>query len=182
MTVVRPLCAALALCVVAALAGPSARAADAPDRAERTDPFALNDEDRAFLEQLQRAVAADDRSWVADQVRYPINVTLGGVRDFVLDRDEFLAHYDEIINARVRGAIMAQRFDALFKNWQGTMIGRGEVWFYHRLDGSNLCREVPPNARGVKVDCTIPDPARRWVPPRTGIDAINNVFPPEASK
>jgi hypothetical protein len=82
------------------------------------------------------------------------------------------------MNRRVSDAVLAQRFESLFINWQGTMIGDGEVWFYHRLKGSYLCREVRPPENGVQFDCTTPDPARRWSPPRTGIIAINNGWGP----
>jgi hypothetical protein len=142
----------------------------------------LTDEDRLFLQQLQNAVAADDRSWIADHIKYPITVTLGGEREVLEGKDEVLAHYGEIINRRVRDAVLAQRFETLFKNWRGTMIGNGELWFFHGLEGSDLCREVRPPRRGVTGDCTHPDPARRWSPPRTGIVAINNVDPQKPSE
>ena len=138
----------------------------------------LTDEDRVFLEQLQNAVATDDRSWIADHVKYPITVTIGREREMVERQDEFLAHYDEIMNQRVRDAITAERLENLFKNWQGTIIGGGYVWIYHGLEGSDVCREVRPPRRGVTRDCAHPDPARRWSPPRTGIIAINNDWNP----
>jgi hypothetical protein len=134
----------------------------------------LTDEDRVFLEQLQNAVATNNRRWIADQIMYPRTVDIGGERRMLERADEFLAHYDEIFNQRVRDVILAARFETLFKNWEGTMIGDGEVWFYHAVEGSYLCREVRPPRRGITQDCTHPDPDRRWQPPRTGIIAINN--------
>jgi len=176
MTKVRYFCAVFGLFAIGWLGG-SLVGAPPVIAAEGREPAAghpLTDEDRVFLEQLQNAVANDDRAWIADHVRYPIDATIGGKTLNVERADDFLAHYDEIINQRVHDAIMAERFETLFKNWQGTMIGRGEVWFFHGLEGSYLCHEVRPPRRGVKLDCTTPDPARRWSPPRTGIVAINN--------
>jgi hypothetical protein len=152
----------------------------AADKSEPAAGHPLTDEDRVFLEQLRDAVANDKRSWIADHVRYPIDVTIGGKLLNVEREDQFLAHYDEIMNQRVRDAILRQTSGELFKNWQGTMIGDGEVWFYHGLEGSYSCREVRPPRRGITLDCTTPDPDRRWQPPRTGIIAINNDWvPPE---
>ena len=59
----------------------------------------------AFLSQLQRASQANDRSTVVALVRYPIIISIGGLRVPVADAASFLERYDDIFNAPLRDAI-----------------------------------------------------------------------------
>ena len=55
--------------------------------------------------------------------------------DFPLVNDEsissskiFLQQYDKIFNNKVKQALQQQKLNELFKNFQGVMIGSGEMW------------------------------------------------------
>lgn len=83
---------------------------------------------------LQAAVAADDRSKVADHILYPLRVN--GWTDEIKGKGtvqfetkpELLANYDEIFTPRIKAAIIKQKTADLFVNWQGVMVGNGEAW------------------------------------------------------
>jgi hypothetical protein len=64
-------------------------------------------------------------------VHYPLRTSTGAVRNV---RDCVKA-YADVFNARVVAAVTKQRFEKLFVNYQGVMIGDGEVWM------SSLCRD-----------------------------------------
>jgi hypothetical protein len=82
-----------------------------------------------FLAALQAAVAEENRGQVADLVDFPLDVNTGGARTTVGTKQQFIDSYAQIIDPQVKAAILAQTADGLFANWQGVMIGRGEVWF-----------------------------------------------------
>ncbi len=106
---------------------PSATPAPAADRfgvAGLTEKEASD-----FLTALQAAVAQDNRGQVADMVAFPLEVNVGGARVTVPSKQEFVDSYAQIIDPGVKAAIQAQTVDGLFVNWQGVMIGQGEVWF-----------------------------------------------------
>ncbi len=105
--------------------------------------------DAAHYEQvfkaLQQGIAAQDRVAVAALMRYPLRVeTDGRVRD-IADADAFQRAYDTIIIPSVANAVAAQSFDMVFANWQGVMIGNGQVW----LNGQ--CEDVACTRSDVKV-------------------------------
>lgn len=83
---------------------------------------------------LQKVVAVNDRSKVADMVLYPLRVN--GWTDEVKGKGsvqfetkaELLDNYDEIFTLQVREAIVGQKVAELSVNWQGVMVGKGEVW------------------------------------------------------
>ena len=91
---------------------------------------------RAFLADLQAAVQANDKEKIAGMISYPLNFIHGGKRVRIPDKQIFLARYDGIFDERVRTAILKQSSHCLFGNYQGEMIGNGEVWFSEMGDGS----------------------------------------------
>ena len=88
----------------------------------------------AAFASLQKAVAANDRSRVADVVLYPLRVNgwrdeLKGKGTFMFaTKPEIIDNYDEIMTPPVRKAIVEQKVANLFVNWQGVMVGNGEAW------------------------------------------------------
>ncbi len=83
---------------------------------------------------LQAAVAANDRSKVADHILYPLRVNGWsdelkgkGTVQFAT-KPEVLDNYDEIFTPQVKAAITKQKVADLFVNWQGVMVGKGEAW------------------------------------------------------
>jgi hypothetical protein len=58
-----------------------------------------------FVRQLQRASQANDRSTVATLVRFPIIISIGGLRVPFADAASFLERYDDIFNPPLRDAI-----------------------------------------------------------------------------
>ncbi|MFZ0313817.1 MAG: hypothetical protein WAL85_14005 [Candidatus Korobacteraceae bacterium] len=84
---------------------------------------------RAFLAELQNAVKAEDKAKVAAMISYPLLVIHGEHKIRVKSQAEFLKQYTAIFDAHVRQAIAQQSAKCLFGNYQGAMIGDGEVWF-----------------------------------------------------
>jgi hypothetical protein len=81
-----------------------------------------------FLHQLQVAVATDNRAQVVSMVRLPINIEIAGKQTRLRYQSELLKYYDVAFDPKVKGFIAKQKFEDLFCNWQGVMIGRGEIW------------------------------------------------------
>ena len=88
-----------------------------------------------FLTALQQAVAAGDRRKVSQMVLYPLRTRVGRQRVVLRGPRDFLRRYDTLFNRRVREVLAAHRpGDELFRNWQGFMLGRGEIWFEQLAD------------------------------------------------
>jgi hypothetical protein len=87
------------------------------------------EEIREFFYRIKDNVANDRRMELAEMVYYPITAYIGDSQEDILDADQFVANYDQIINQRVRDAVLNQMEDDLSINYQGVMIGAGEIWF-----------------------------------------------------
>lgn len=103
----------------------------------------------SVFNELQRGVAAGDRAAVAGLMRYPVRVTIAGKNQKVADAAAFQRDYDKIVTPALATLIAEQKFDTLFVNWQGVMLGQGEVWINGKcLDKDCTKTEVKVNNIG----------------------------------
>ena len=81
-----------------------------------------------FLAKLQGAVAADDPAQVAPLMRFPLRV--GGVPRVkgTVKANQFRALYPSIFTPEVKQALQSQKASELFRNYQGAMVGNGQIW------------------------------------------------------
>jgi hypothetical protein len=82
-----------------------------------------------FFAKLQKAVAANDKATLAGMVDYPFQARIGGKAVKIRDAAHFAADYDKVVTAKVKDAVAKQTYATLFANWQGVMVGDGEIWF-----------------------------------------------------
>jgi len=128
--------------LIALLFCASSFATDCNDNGSQPGMFPIGDETKlsSMITALQTAVSNNDRNAVADRIAFPLSTNLAHKRSKA-SREQFLLHYDEIVNAKVRGAIANARFRShddhacVFWNAQGVMLGDGEVWINDDAQG-----------------------------------------------
>jgi hypothetical protein len=98
-----------------------------------------------ILTQLQQGVAKHDASTVASLVHYPIKVNPGKKPFTVKNQKEFIKDYDRILTHDIEDAIFKQKYENLFVNSQGAMIGDGEVWI------TGFCRDKSCKQSDIKI-------------------------------
>jgi len=82
-----------------------------------------------FFLHLQQAVRNNQRAKVAAMMSYPISVRVRSRKVKLRAKADLLKRYDFVFNKKVKHALAAQKIPDLFANWQGIMIGNGELWF-----------------------------------------------------
>jgi alpha-beta hydrolase superfamily lysophospholipase len=98
-----------------------------------------------LLTDLQQSVASHNAAGVAALVHYPIKVNPGKRPFTVKSPKAFIADYDSIITQDISEAILKQKYDALFVNSQGAMLGEGEVWI------TNFCLDKGCTKSDIKI-------------------------------
>ncbi len=98
-----------------------------------------------LLTQLQQAVAKHNAPAVASLVHYPIKVNPGKKPFVVKNEKAFIKDYDRIITQDIAAAIFKQKYENLFVNSQGAMIGDGEVWI------TGFCRDKSCKQSDIKI-------------------------------
>jgi hypothetical protein len=98
-----------------------------------------------ILTTLQQAIAKHDASTVASLVHYPIKVNPGKKPFTIKNEKAFIKDYDRIITQDIQDAILKQKYENLFVNSQGAMIGDGEVWI------TGFCRDKSCKQSDIKI-------------------------------
>ena len=94
---------------------------------------------------LQQAVASHNAPAVAALVHYPIKVNPGKHPFTVKNEKAFIKDYDGILTHDIQDAILKQKYENLFVNSQGAMIGDGEVWI------SGFCLDKSCKQSDIKI-------------------------------
>lgn len=84
----------------------------------------------AFFMNLKGAVVKNDKTWISDHISYPIVCYVGSEFTLIDNQDDFLNHFEDIINERVVSGILNQKNDELHRSNYGIRIGR--VWIDSR--------------------------------------------------
>ena len=103
---------------------------------------------KAFLANLQQVVKANDAKQFAALVNYPVRVIDGGHRTKVATAAELIQKYPTIMIPQLKQAILSQSPECLFGNYQGMMIGDGQIWFDEQAGGAMKIITINPSAGG----------------------------------
>jgi hypothetical protein len=96
-----------------------------------------------FVVQLQDALRANDKNWLAGHMRYPVR-HFGKRATLIRNKSWFVKNYRSVIGAKLRAAVLAQDPGNVFENWQGLMVGEGRfnIWVRNSGDGANERYEI----------------------------------------
>ena len=80
---------------------------------------------------IKSLVKNNEKSKVASYVSYPLNVNKKDKKMKIESKDDFIKNYNTIITEDVKKALLNQDVTKTFVNYQGVMVGDGEMWLTH---------------------------------------------------
>ena len=87
---------------------------------------------KLFIKKLQFWSASDNGDSIAANIDYPL------LNDESISSAKiFLQQYEKVFNGKVRAALQQQKLNNLFRNFQGVMIGNGELWIDNVSNNKN---------------------------------------------
>jgi hypothetical protein len=90
----------------------------------------------AFVAELQKAVGADDKEWLA-HLHFPVHY-YGARTTLLRSKAQFLQRYATVIGPELKAAVLGQDINSVFENWQGLMIVEGSRNVWVRDFGADL--------------------------------------------
>lgn len=81
-----------------------------------------------YVSKIQNYVVNDNKELLAEQVQYPITVKINSKATKIQNKDDFISKYDEILYPDYKKVIINAFTKYLFANYQGIMLGNGEMW------------------------------------------------------
>jgi hypothetical protein len=134
--------------IAAAFLSPTLQAAQTtPTALDKSIDLSVGDHVKVqqLLTNLQMFVASHNASAVAALVHYPIKVNPGKKPFTIKNERAFIKDYDSIITHDIQDVILKQKYENLFVNSQGAMIGDGEVWI------TSFCRDKSCKQSDIKI-------------------------------
>jgi hypothetical protein len=80
---------------------------------------------------LKSLIKNNEKTKVANYVSYPLNVNKENKKIKIQSKEDFIKNYNTIITENVKKALLNQDVAKTFVNYQGVMVGSGEMWFTH---------------------------------------------------
>ena len=81
------------------------------------------------MRKVKVSILKGDKSWIANHVSYPIKTSLDKKnRITIKNKKQLINNFYRIFHAEYRRKIESYYTSNLFNNYQGAMIGRGEIW------------------------------------------------------
>ncbi|MGK0466892.1 hypothetical protein [Clostridium sp.] len=91
-----------------------------------------------FVSKVQSYIVNNKKEQLSEEIRYPINVKINNNIIKIKNKDDLIKNYDKIFTVEYKQAISKARTKYLFANYQGIMVGNGQIWINDRtLAGDN---------------------------------------------
>lgn len=99
-----------------------------------------------FVSKFKEAVIKKDKETVASMILYPIKATFKDRAVIIHSEKEFLKLYDDVFDKELYNKIVKADTNNMWSNYQGVMIGDGDVWFSERgndikISAVGVCRQ-----------------------------------------
>lgn len=89
----------------------------------------------SFAAEVRQQIVDRDWEGLSDNILFPITISTKAYNS----KEEFLAaDWDSILSEEFFNAIEEENCENLFCNYEGVMLGNGEVWISEQLDDNNV--------------------------------------------
>lgn len=91
-----------------------------------------------FMKKIKTAALVKDKEWLSNHIGYPLNVKLNKNQRFTIsNKKEFLAVFEQVFNDSFNAQLQEYSTCNMFNNYQGVMLGRGEIWIRNKIQLSD---------------------------------------------
>lgn len=77
---------------------------------------------------LKTAANKNDKETISDYINYPLIVYINGTNTKISNKIEFINHYDDIFNSKIKNTLKNQDINNLKITPNGIIVGNGEIY------------------------------------------------------
>lgn len=81
-----------------------------------------------FFIQFKKAVKNDDKKWIVAHTVYPAKAAINGMNETIENEKQLMDNYEAIFTPEYKKRMEEISACDVFQNYQGAMIGNGDVW------------------------------------------------------
>lgn len=99
------------------------------EQAIKTQAETVNMTAEEFGDWIIICIKNNDKENLAELIHYPITPWTNPENGVIKDKQQFIEFYNQIITEDIKKSIVETDLNNIFSNWQGSMLGNGELWF-----------------------------------------------------
>ena len=101
------------------------------------DLYGTDEEVEKFMKQVKTSILNGDKEWMANHIAYPIKTTLYKNKAITIkNKKQFIENFELIFHQGFKDKIKSSCVCNMFANYQGVMLGNGEIWIYNKLNST----------------------------------------------
>lgn len=109
------------------------------------DFYGADAEVEKFMKHVKTSILNGDKEWIGNHISYPLNTTLFKNKSITIkNKNQLIDNFDQIFHQEFKDNIKSFCVCNMFNNYQGAMLGNGEIWINNT-----------PNSTENKFDFTI---------------------------
>lgn len=98
-----------------------------------SDFYGSDKEVENFVKHIKSSIMKNDKDWIANHVKYPLYTTLNNEKAIkIKNKQQLFDHFDQVFHKTFKEKIQTYCPCNLFHNYQGVMLGNGEIWIYQK--------------------------------------------------
>lgn len=110
-----------------------------------SDFSGTDDEIEKFMKEVKYSIFNGNKDWIANHIQYPLTTTLNGRKKIIIkNRKQLIESFEQIFYPAFKDKLKSFCVCNMFNNYQGIMLGNGEIWIIES-----------PNSTEEKFECQI---------------------------
>lgn len=102
------------------------------------DLFGTDEELETFVKHIKSSIQNNDKEWIANHSQYPITTSLNNKKSIVIkNKKQLIDNFDQIFYQEFKDIIKQSCTCNLFHNYEGAMLGSGQIWINNKSGSTN---------------------------------------------
>jgi hypothetical protein len=90
------------------------------------------------MKHVKTSILNSDKEWIANHINYPLKTTLfKGKAITIKNKKQLIDNFDQIFHQEFKDKIKSLCVCNMFNNYQGVMLGDGQIWINNRPNSTD---------------------------------------------
>ena len=102
------------------------------------DFYGTDNDVEIFMKKVKKSIIEDDKEWISNHISYPIKTKIDTKKTIIIkSKKELINNFNKIFNKEFKEQIKSFCSCNLFHNYQGVMLGNGQIWIENKPNSTN---------------------------------------------
>ena len=103
-----------------------------------SDFYGTDDDVENFMKRIKTSILNGDKEWIANHISYPLKTTLNNTKTLTIkNKKQLIDNFYQIFHSEFKDKIKSFCVCNMFNNYQGTMLGNGQIWINNKPNSTD---------------------------------------------